>query len=183
MMRSFWLGSISAKRSVAATRANSASLVSFASSSPVRMLRCAQADGLGQVRGDVAVVAGDDLDPMPRCRERLQRLRHAGLGRVEEKQEAGEGEVRLVLARVGFPVCGTRRTATPSTRNPSMLQPRTRSSMAFARCLRRVVVSRSGQGREVQASTIFCTAPLQIRRSSSSPAGLTTTDSRLRTKS
>ncbi len=61
-MRSFWLGSVSAKMSTSPTRASSALSLMLASSSPVSTVGRSMPIGLGDLAGDEPVVPGDDLE-------------------------------------------------------------------------------------------------------------------------
>ena len=56
------------------------------------------ADVPAEVRRDLAVVAGDDLDGDAETVETGERLLHVGLGGVGEAEEAVQGEVALVVA-------------------------------------------------------------------------------------
>ena len=52
---------------------------------------------MAEVRGDLAVVSGDDLDRDAETVEAGERLLDVGFGRVGEGEEAVEGEVVLVV--------------------------------------------------------------------------------------
>ena len=67
------------------------------------------------MRGDVAVVARNDLYRDAAVGERGKRLLDAFLRRVEEKQEAGEGEIGLVLPAKGVPAFETTDCQTQNT--------------------------------------------------------------------
>ncbi len=58
-------------------------------------------DRLGDMGGDVTVVAGDDLDADAEAVEIRERGHDLGLDRIEEQQEAGKGHVPLVTAVIG----------------------------------------------------------------------------------
>ncbi len=58
--------------------------------------------------GDEAVVAGDYLDADAACCKGRKRFDDAGLRRIAEQQEAGEGQVLFAVAIVAF---GRRREA------------------------------------------------------------------------
>ena len=49
------------------------------------------------IAGDQFAVAGDDLDVDPVRRQRLERMRRARLGRIEERGEAGEDQFGLIV--------------------------------------------------------------------------------------
>ncbi len=49
------------------------------------------------IAGDQFAVAGDDLDLDAVRRQRLERMRRAGLGRIEEGGEAGEDQFGLIV--------------------------------------------------------------------------------------
>ena len=66
-----------------------------------------QADRLGEMRGNVTVVARNDLYRDASLGECRKRLPDAFLRRVEEEQEASEGEIGLVLPRKGAPALET----------------------------------------------------------------------------
>ena len=80
-----------------------------------------ESDLAAEVRCDLAVVAGDDLDRDPEALEPGERCLDVGLDRVGEAEESLEGEVALVvLAQV---VDGIGRLATATTRAPEAKRP------------------------------------------------------------
>ena len=97
MIRDFCSGVTRAKIVVLGSSATRACVVEL-----LELLSCddragVEADLAAEVRGDLAVVAGDDLDGDPEAREPGERVLDVGLDRVGEAEKALEGEVVLVV--------------------------------------------------------------------------------------
>ena len=148
MIRSFWLGSTSAKMAVRSAVDQSASSWSSSSWDPVSSRRAVEAHRPRDVARDQVVVAGDHLDPDAERGEIDQRARGGRLGRIRENDEALERQVAFVVAGVAG-CSGKVRVATARTRRPSSLQARNRSAMAA----RATSSSACPPGRRVQAAT------------------------------
>ena len=98
MMRSFWFGSTSTKRSVSSAACHSASSCSSSSCCAGEHALVRHADGGRNVARHGARVAGDQLERHAELREVRDRCGDAFLRSIEEGQESLELEVVLAVA-------------------------------------------------------------------------------------
>ena len=97
MIRSFWLGSTSAKMSTSWARCRRASSLIWRISWPGEDGRCWPAPPGGRWCRRQAVVAGDDLQGDPQVGQPVDGLGDARLGRVVDDQETQKGHARLIV--------------------------------------------------------------------------------------